>query len=182
MGLAWESIYYIHTYAYVYHIYIHIYICRDMYLYLYPYRRQTKSSIFMRYCGVVRCGAWREDVDKNKMDNHLPYKLELENMPAIKEGKIKTAFTKGGREWERGRMRVCVCVRARGSVLYPIGAVSRLPAFLPACLTYLVRELASLILLEQQPHPPRSTRTPQSHDTHCSLCHIYIYVFMWFPS
>lgn len=149
-----------------------------MYLYLYPYRRQTKSSIFMRYCGVVRCGAWREDVDKNKMDNHLPYKLELENMPAIKEGKIKTAFTKGGREWERGRMRVCVCVRARGSVLYPIGAVSRLPAFLPACLTYLVRELASLILLEQQPLPstplvpliPTTLTVPSATFTFMYLC------------
>lgn len=155
---------------------IYMYICRDMYLYLYPYRRQTKSSIFMR-CGAVWCGAWREDVDKNKMDNHLPYKLELENMPAIKEGKIKTAFTKGGREWENGRTggeRECVLalrVRARGNVLYPIGAVSRLPA----CLAYLVRELVSLISLEQQPPPPLPS-------IYGSLCHIYIYVFMWFPS
>lgn len=113
-------------------IHIYIYICRDMYLYLYPYRRQTKSSIFMRYCGVVRCGAWREDVDKNKMDNHLPYKLELENMPAIKEGKIKTAFTKGGREWERGRMRVCVCASERQCPLSNWCGFS--PACLPACL------------------------------------------------
>lgn len=31
------------------------------------------------------------DVDKNKMDNHLPYKLELQNMPTIK----KHALTEG---------------------------------------------------------------------------------------
>lgn len=156
-----------------------------MYLYLYPYRRQTKSSIFMRYCGVVRCGAWREDVDKNKMDNHLPYKLELENMPAIKEGKIKTAFTKGGREWEKERecsCWQCECEREAVSFIQLVRFLACLPSCLPACLTYLVRELASLILLEQQPPPHRFPRTPHSHDTHCSLCHIYIYVFMWFPS
>lgn len=147
-----------------------------MYLYLYPYRRQTKSSIFMRYCGVVRCGAWREDVDKNKMDNHLPYKLELENMPAIKEGKIKTAFTKGGREWERGRMRVCVCASERQCPLSNWCGFS--PACLPACLTYLVRELASLILLEQQPLPstplvpliPTTLTVPSATFTFMYLC------------
>lgn len=90
-------------------------------------------------CRAGRDGAWQEDVDKNKMDNHLPYKLELENMPAIKEGKIKTAFAKGGREWEGGRVGeresvMVVRVRARGVVLYPIGAVSRLPACLPGWL------------------------------------------------
>lgn len=52
------------------------------------------------------CGALLvEDVDKNKMDNHLPYKLELQNMPAIKEGKIKTAFAKGGTGREKERER-----------------------------------------------------------------------------
>lgn len=102
------GIHILYTYLCICLPYICIHIYRDMYLYLYPYRRQTKSSIFMR-CGAGRDGAWQEDVDKNKMDNHLPYKLELENMPAIKEGKIKTAFAKGGREWEGGRVGERVC-------------------------------------------------------------------------
>lgn len=105
MGLAWESIYYINTYVciclpytYVYaYIYTEICICICI---------RIGGKLSYRFlCGAVQGGAWQEDVDKNKMDNHLPYKLELENMPAIKEGKIKTAFAKGGREWEGGRER-----------------------------------------------------------------------------
>lgn len=88
-------------------------------------------------CGAGRDGAWQEDVDKNKMDNHLPYKLELENMPAIKEGKIKTAFAKGGREWEGGRVgewereRECAGSASASERRCPL---SNWCGFSPACL------------------------------------------------